>query len=124
MKSGLLFILLVRRMTSSLSAVFITTNSMDSAKNLAKGLVENKLAACVNIIPGVVSVYKWEGQLQEDHEHILMVKTRQELLPQVTDWVKSNHPYTCPEVISLPIQGGNPNYLDFVFNSTLNTRIL
>lgn len=105
-------------MSANLSAVFITTGSMESATSLATGLVENELAACVNIIPGVTSIYKWEGKLNTDSELILMVKTRSELIDQLTAWVRANHPYSCPEVISLPITSGNPAYFDFVLNST------
>lgn len=119
MKFGLFFPLIIYRgMSTNLTAVFITTNTMESATSLASGLVQNELAACVNIIPGVTSVYKWEGKINQDQELILMVKTRQELVDEVTKWVKSNHPYDCPEVISLPILAGNHAYLDFVLNST------
>jgi len=107
-----------RTMSSSLSVVFITTSSMESATSLATGLVESELAACVNIIPGVTSIYKWEGKLNSDQELILMVKTRTDLIDPLTAWVRAHHPYSCPEVISLPITSGNPAYLDFVLNST------
>ena len=105
-------------MSTNLSVVFITTNTIESATNLAKGLVENELAACVNIIPGVTSIYKWEGQLNQDQELILMVKTRMELVDRLTEWIKNNHHYSCPEVISLPILSGNQAYFDFVLSST------
>jgi periplasmic divalent cation tolerance protein len=119
MKYGLVLpIFICRAMSTSLSVLFVTTNSMENATGLARGLVENQLVACVNIIPGVTSIYKWEGQMNQDSELILMLKTRTELVEQVTNWVKSNHPYTCPEVIALPIIGGNQGYLDFMVNST------
>ena len=110
--------IIFRSMSQSLSAVFITTGSMESATNLARGLVENQLAACVNIVNGVTSVYKWEGQMNVDPELILMVKTRTELIGELTEWVKANHSYSCPEVIALPIIGGNSAYMDFVLGGT------
>ena len=110
-------------MSASLTAIFITTNTIESATSLANGLVQNDLAACVNIIPGVTSIYKWEGALNSDQEVILMVKTRQELVENVTNWVKANHHYSCPEVIALPIIGGNPSYFDFVINGTAKTHL-
>mmetsp|Transcript_7588 Transcript_7588/g.11167 ORF Transcript_7588/g.11167 Transcript_7588/m.11167 type:complete len:128 (-) Transcript_7588:28-411(-) len=111
------------RMASSCkeaSAVYITIDSSQKAEELAKGLVDSELAACVNIIPSVKSVYKWENQVHVDEELLLMVKTRSELIPSLTEWVQNNHPYDCPEVISVPITSGNPAYLQFVTDSTKN----
>ena len=85
---------------------------------LANGLVTEKLAACVNIIPGIKSVYMWEGELNQDEELLLMVKTQSSLVPDLTTWVKANHPYDCPEVIAVPITDGNPDYIDFVVANT------
>jgi periplasmic divalent cation tolerance protein len=110
--------LILRSMSQSLSAVFITVGNQESATRLAKGMVESQLAACVNIIPGVISVYKWEGQMNEDQEVVLMVKTRSELVDELTQWVKENHSYSCPEVIALPVVGGNLAYFDFVLGGT------
>ena len=87
----------------AISAVYITIDTMENASRLAGGLVQARLAACVNIIPGVRSVYMWEGQVHDDAELLLMVKTKTGLVPNLTQWVKENHPYDCPEVISVPI---------------------
>ncbi|XP_029175765.1 protein CutA homolog [Nylanderia fulva] len=96
------------------SVAYVTVPNDTVAKNLARGLVENKLAACVNIIPQLLSIYEWEGKIQEDPELLLMIKTRTEKIDALTKYVKDNHPYTICEVISLPIQNGNGDYLKWI----------
>merc|ERR1712176_493190 len=89
------------------SMAFVTVPNMEVGKKIAGGLVSNKLAACVNIIPGVTSVYEWEGKIENDSELILMIKTRTSLVTNLTDFVTKNHPYDVAEVISSPIDQGN-----------------
>ncbi|KYN40692.1 Protein CutA like protein [Trachymyrmex septentrionalis] len=96
------------------SVAYVTVPDDAVAKRLARGLVENKLAACVNIIPQLTSVYEWEGKIQEESELLLMIKTRTEKVDALTKYVKENHPYTICEVISLPIQNGNSDYLKWI----------
>ncbi|XP_077262099.1 cutA divalent cation tolerance homolog [Temnothorax americanus] len=96
------------------SVAYVTVPDDAIAKRLARGLVENKLAACVNIIPQLTSVYEWEGKIQEEPELLLMIKTRTERVDALTKYVKENHPYTVCEVISLPIQNGNDDYLKWI----------
>ena len=96
------------------SVAYVTVPNDTVAKKLARGLVENKLAACVNIIPQLISIYEWEGKIQEDPELLLMIKTRTEKIDALTKYVKDNHPYTVCEVISLPIQNGNGDYLKWI----------
>ncbi|XP_011176374.1 protein CutA homolog [Solenopsis invicta] len=96
------------------SVAYVTVPNDAVAKTLARGLVENKLAACVNIIPQLTSIYEWEGKIQEDPELLLMIKTRTERVDALTKYVKENHPYTICEVISLPIQNGNEDYLKWI----------
>lgn len=96
------------------SIVYITSPTQEVAKKIARGLIENNLAACVNIIPSITSIYKWEGKIEEDSELLLMVKTRTQRVEEVTAFVKANHPYSVPEVISTPIEAGHDLYLKFI----------
>jgi len=77
-------------------------------------LIENKLAACVNIIPGIKSIYEWQGKIEEDGELLLMIKTRTSRVPEVVKYVRENHSYDVAEVISTPIENGNAPYLDWI----------
>lgn len=106
-------------MTSSSSSAeystCITTVSKDEdARRLARSLVEKHLAACVNLVPGVQSIYEWQSTIHEDNEIILIIKTRRDSVQQVIDFVKKNHPYDVPELIELPILSGNPDYLKWI----------
>ncbi|XP_055523675.1 protein CutA homolog [Wyeomyia smithii] len=96
------------------SIAYVTTPNEKSAKELARKIVEQKLAACVNIIPGLTSVYEWEGKINEDHETLLMVKTRTSRVDDLSKFVRENHPYSVAEVISVPIENGNPPYLEWL----------
>lgn len=96
------------------SMAFVTVPDDQMARKLAKGLLEKKLAACVNIIPNIKSVYEWEGKIEEDAELILMIKTRTSRVNEVAQYVRDNHSYDVAEVISAPIANGNPPYLDWI----------
>jgi periplasmic divalent cation tolerance protein len=94
--------------------IYITAGSKDEAENLSRGLVEEKLAFCVNILPGIQSTYHWKGKIHIDNEILLIVKTRQDLYEALEQWVKNNHSYDVPEILSLPIQKGLPEYLNAI----------
>uniref|UniRef100_A0A182NAD3 Uncharacterized protein n=1 Tax=Anopheles dirus TaxID=7168 RepID=A0A182NAD3_9DIPT len=96
------------------SVAFVTTPDSQVATNLARRLVEAKLVACVNIIPGLTSIYAWEGKVNEDPEVLMMLKTRTERIAEVTRFVRENHPYSVAEVIALPIADGNASYLEWI----------
>lgn len=96
------------------SICYVTTPNEESAKKIASDLVSNKLAACVNIIPNIQSVYEWEGKINEDLEYLLMIKTTTENVHELTTYVRENHPYSVAEVISVKIESGNPPYLDWI----------
>ncbi|CAJ1974000.1 unnamed protein product [Sphenostylis stenocarpa] len=98
--------------------VYVTVPNKEAGKKLAESIVTEKLAACVNRVPGIESVYQWEGKIQTDSEELLIIKTRQSLLEALTEHVKANHEYDVPEVISLPITGGNLKYLEWIKEST------
>lgn len=98
--------------------VYVTVPNREAGKKLANSIVKEKLAACVNIVPGIESVYQWQGEIQSDAEELLIIKTRQSLLEALTEHVKANHEYEVPEVISLPITGGSIPYLKWLKDST------
>uniref|UniRef100_A0A8D2PUF6 Protein CutA n=1 Tax=Zosterops lateralis melanops TaxID=1220523 RepID=A0A8D2PUF6_ZOSLA len=101
----------------SVSAAFVTCPNQSVATELARALVQQRLAACVNIVPGITSVYTWQGKLEEDSEVLLMIKTRSSRVPELTEYVRSHHPYEVPEVVALPVAQGNPPYLRWVGDS-------
>lgn len=99
------------------SVAFVTTPDDKIAKKLAHGLVERKLAACVNIIPNIQSVYMWEGKVNEDNEYLMMIKTQTTHVEELTKWIRDNHPYSVAEVITLPIEKGNLPYMKWLAES-------
>jgi len=88
-----------------------------TAANLANTLVAEKLAACVNILPAVTSVYVWQDALQSDEESLLFIKTLSSAFAGVRDRIRALHPYELPEIIMVPITGGSTDYLDWVARS-------
>ncbi|XP_042437640.1 protein CutA 1, chloroplastic-like isoform X1 [Zingiber officinale] len=98
--------------------VYVTVPNKDAGIKLAESIIKEKLAACVNRVPGIQSVYWWDGKIQTDSEELLIIKTRESLLGALTGHVKSNHEYEVPEVIALPITGGNLKYLEWIKDST------
>ncbi len=98
--------------------VFITASSREEAAKLAEALVAEKLAACVNRVDGVSSVYWWEGKVEHAVESLLIAKTRGDLVEKLAARVKELHSYTVPEVIALPILSGNPDYLKWIAEVT------
>jgi len=98
--------------------VFITASSYEEARKIADTLVDRKKAACVNIVPGVKSLFRWQGKIEEAEESLMVVKTRAELFPDVVNLVKAIHSYEVPEIIALPIVEGNPDYLEWLKKET------
>ena len=99
--------------------VLITTPSLEVARQIAIALLEQKLAACVNVLPGVRSYYTWKGQPQEDQEVLLLVKTRPALFEsRLVPAVLAIHPYELPEIIALPVQGGLEGYIEWIMEET------
>jgi periplasmic divalent cation tolerance protein len=94
--------------------VFCSCPDVESAGLLADTLVEERLAACVTRLPGVTSVYRWEGALQRDAEVLLIIKTTAGRLANLSARIESLHPYEVPEVIAIPVTGGSERYLGWV----------
>jgi len=109
-------------MATPYQAILISAPDRRTGLSLARGLVGRRLAACVNVVPGARSVYRWRGKVEESPEHILVAKTRRSLLRRLTRYVRENHPYEVPEVVALPVLGGNPDYLDWLGESTSPPR--
>lgn len=99
------------------SVVYVTAGSEKEGGALAKGLIKEKLAACVNIVPSIKSVYWWKGEIEESEELLLIIKTKDSLLKPLISWVKSHHSYTVPEIIAIPIKTGNEKYLEWIKKS-------
>ncbi len=97
--------------------VLVTCGSNEEAERIARALVEARLAACVNILGPVRSIYRWEGKLNDDQEVLLLIKTSRSLFDPVRHAVEKAHSYEVPEVICLPIIDGAPNYLDWLADS-------
>ena len=99
--------------------VLITAPGNNTARVLADRLVNERIAACVNILPGVVSIYTWQGEPTEDDEVMLIVKSTQELFAdRLVPLVKEIHPYDVPEIIALPIILGSEDYLKWIAEMT------
>jgi len=91
--------------------VLITAGSEEEGRKIAELLVKEKKGACVNILPGVESLFRWKGRIDSARECLLLVKTRAALLPEIIRLVKGIHSYELPEIIALPITGGSEDYL-------------
>lgn len=94
--------------------ILVTTGSEKEAKKIAKELLKKKCAACINIIPRVDSRFLWKGKIERASEALLIVKTKKSYLKKVTKLVKELHSYKVPEIIALPLVGGNRDYLGWI----------
>ena len=96
--------------------ILVTTDNKEEAGKIADMLVSHRIAACVNIVPEVNSTFWWQGQTDSARELLLIIKSKASLLSQITELIKEVHSYKVPEVIALPIVGGNDDYLDWIDN--------
>lgn len=97
-----------------INMIYITAGSKNEAVIIGKALINSGLAACVNIIENIYSMYMWDGKLQDDNETILIAKTTKERVPNLIEKVDSLHSYDCPCIVSLPVSDGNPAFLKWV----------
>ena len=98
--------------------IFITAPNKKEAEHIAQQLIKNRLAACVNIMENIKSIFWWEGKVDRAKEVLLIIKTRKSLINKLIKKVKSLHSYAVPEIIALPIIAGNKQYLDWINEST------
>ena len=99
---------------SELAIVLMTAGTKEEADEIAITLVRERLVACVNVVPGVTSYYRWEGEVQCDQEWLLVAKTKMALIEDLRQQVDALHSYDLPEVIAIPVTGGSQAYLDWV----------
>ena len=97
--------------------VILSTCPPAAAEGLATSLVEKGLVACVNIIPQVTSIYRWEGKLMREGESLLVIKCSEARVEEVTAAILAEHPYDVPEVVALKVKEGNPDYIEWVVSS-------
>ncbi len=100
-------------MTDAL-VVLVTTPTPERAAELARALVEERLAACGNVVPGLRSIYRWEGKVQDEGEALLVLKTTRARFEALRDRVLALHPYEVPEVIAIPVEAGSARYLAWI----------
>ena len=103
---------------TDLRVVLVTAPRGEPAARIARDLVDSRLAACVNIVPGVRSIYRWEGRVCDDGEDLLMAKTPADRVEALTARVREIHPYTVPEVVALAVDSGNAAYLAWALAET------
>ncbi len=106
---------------SDISVVLVTAGNGDEALTIARTIVEEKLAACVQIIPRIRSIYRWKGEICDEEEHLLIMKTRSELFPLLQDRIRELHSYEVPEIVTFPLSAGLPEYLNWVLDNTQDT---
>jgi len=97
--------------------ILVTAPSLKEARKIARGLVEDRLAACVNVTAPVESIYRWQGKIENSRERLLVIKTAREIFAEVEAAIRKLHSYTNPEIICLPIVDGSREYLDWVTES-------
>ena len=100
------------------NVIYSTIGDIEDARRIAHTLVDEQLVACVNIIPSIESVYRWEGKKEEDEECIFIAKTSEENVDKTISRIKSLHPYELPDIIVIPIIGGLNEYLEYISNET------
>jgi periplasmic divalent cation tolerance protein len=107
-------------MTASHRLVFCTCPDEAIAQRIGDVLVEERLAACVSLMPGVTSIYRWDGQIHRDPEVLVLIKTIEARVAALTERLRELHPYEVPEIIAVPITEGLPDYLSWITTCTKN----
>lgn len=102
--------------------VFVTVPTVEDGGKIARILVSQKLAACVNILPGIISIYTWDEEVCEEGEVLMIIKTRVDLFNTLSTTVQNEHPYDVPEVIAVPITAGTKNYLHWIDDVTQGAK--
>jgi periplasmic divalent cation tolerance protein len=103
---------------SEISVLFVTVGSEEEASRIGRALVEEKLVACVNMLPRIRSIYWWKGEVCDSEEYLLIMKSRSSLFAALQSRIRELHSYEVPEIIAFPIARGLPEYLDWVLENT------
>ena len=98
--------------------IYVTAGSSEEASRIGRTLVEERIAACANVLPAMMSIYRWQDGVQEDREVVLILKTRRGRVGDLIARVKDLHSYECPCVVALPIAEGNQEFLDWIVEET------
>ena len=101
---------------------YVTASSREEAARIGRTMVEERLAACANVIDGMTSIYRWQGKIEEGHEAVLILKTELALIDALTARVKALHSYTVPCVVAWPIAAGNADFLRWIGAETVGAR--
>ena len=101
-------------MSSPYQIIFCTCPDLKTASGLAHTLIKDKSAACVNILPGLTSIYPWQNKIETAQEHLLIIKTRADQYQTVETLINTLHPYELPEIIAVPVERGLPDYLQWI----------
>ena len=102
----------------SVSLVYVNTADRAEALHIGRVLVEARLAAGAKVVPEISSIYRWQGEIREGTEAMLVLKTRTELVDEIVGTVRSLHSYECPSIVAIPVTAGNPDYLAWVGDET------
>jgi len=100
-------------------AVFTTVDKEEDARRIGSLMVEKRLAACVQIVGPISSIYRWKGKIEETKEWLCILKSRQSLFQKLEEAIRSVHPYEVPEIVSFPIESGSRDYLDWIRDETI-----
>lgn len=98
--------------------VLTTVETSDDGERIAHLLIERELAACVQIMPLMNVIYRWQGKVEKASEHLLLIKTRRELYSTIESEIRANHPYQVPEIVALAVENGSKDYLSWLIDST------
>lgn len=103
---------------TNISVILSTIDQPVRAEEIAALLIQERLASCANILPHLTSIYRWKGQIERAAEHLMIIKTQTDKVPELIERLKALHPYEVPEIISLVVESGSQSYLDWVFEET------
>lgn len=115
------YVSVLYKMPNTAGIILCTCPDKHSAEKIAHLLIADNLAACVNIVPGITSIYKWKGQIESAQEHLLLIKSNVSNYPLLETAIKAHHPYELPEIIAIPIVNGLPEYLNWI-DSCLSSK--